>query len=52
MIGTNKGMKESNNKIKVEFNLKGFDVTEITAEIVKILNRSTEVEVLDHKNQS
>ena len=49
MIGTYEGMKEVHDKIKAEFNLKVFDVAEITAEIEKILNPPTEVEAPDPK---
>ena len=49
IIGEYDGMKEVHDKVKSEFNLKVFDVTEITAEIEKILNPPTEVEVPDPK---
>ena len=50
MIRIYEGMKEVHYKIKDEFNLKGFDVVEITAEKEKILNPPNKIEAPDPKN--
>ena len=49
IVGEYEGMKDVHDKIKTEFNLKVFDVAEITAEIDKVLNPPAEIEAPDPK---
>ena len=49
IVGEYEGMKDVHYKIKTEFNLKVFEVAEITAEIDKVLNPLTEIEATDPK---
>lgn len=49
IIGQYDGMKDVHDKIKAEFNLKLFDVADLTAEIEKVLNPPPEIEAPDPK---
>ena len=49
IVGEYEDIKDVHDKIKTKFNLKVFDVVEITAEIDKVLNPPAEIEVQDPK---